>query len=153
MKHRMTQRNLPHLFLQARDQLMSHFRPILNHFGLTEQQWRVLRALHAYGPLESHALCTHCQMHSASMAGVLARMSALELVERNRVVADQRRILVSLSASGSSLIEEMTPLIELQYQKIEHAFGVPMVNELFRMLEAFVAADGSLVQRIKLPGA
>ncbi len=150
MNHRMTQRNLPQLFLQARDHLMSHFRPILNHFGLTEQQWRVLRALNANGSLESHALCTHCQMHSASMAGVLARMQALGLIERKRIAADQRRVLVCLSAQGESLIGEMTPLIELQYQQIEQAFGEPMVNELFRALEAFVSADSGLVRRVEL---
>jgi hypothetical protein len=36
--------NMPQLLLKARDSLLQHFRPILNHFGVTEQQWRIMRA-------------------------------------------------------------------------------------------------------------
>ena len=38
-------RNLPLLLLQARERVIAQFRPILKAHGLTEQQWRVLRAL------------------------------------------------------------------------------------------------------------
>jgi len=44
-------RNLPLLLLQAREAVISHFRPLLNHFGLTEQQWRVIRVLEEKGNL------------------------------------------------------------------------------------------------------
>ena len=47
-----THRNLPRLLLQARESVIAHFRPILKAHGLTEQQWRVLRALVDAGPLE-----------------------------------------------------------------------------------------------------
>ena len=42
-------RNLPQLFLRSREALLRHFRPIITHFGLTEQQWRALAATHAEG--------------------------------------------------------------------------------------------------------
>lgn len=38
-------RNLPQLLLQSREALMQRFRPMLNELGVTEQQWRILRAL------------------------------------------------------------------------------------------------------------
>ncbi|MDO9215991.1 MAG: homoprotocatechuate degradation operon regulator HpaR, partial [Lacisediminimonas sp.] len=38
-------RNLPHLLLQAREALMTRFRPFLNANGITEQQWRIIRSL------------------------------------------------------------------------------------------------------------
>ena len=31
--------------IQAREALMTHFRPLLNEIGLTNQQWRILRLL------------------------------------------------------------------------------------------------------------
>ncbi len=138
MENRLMQRNLPQLLLSARDKLMSHFRPILNQFGLTEQQWRVLRALDAKGEIEQCDLCDLCQMHSASMAGVLARMQALDLVGRNRMATDQRRVLVRLSQHGEGLMGEITPLIETQYQLIEQAGGGPLLDELFTALNAFI---------------
>ena len=45
--------SLPMALLQAREAAMRLFRPMLAEHDLTEQQWRVLRALSsAEGPLE-----------------------------------------------------------------------------------------------------
>lgn len=130
---------------------MAHFRPILNHFGLTDQQWRILRALDEHGQLEPREICDLCQIHSASMAGMLARMDELALVQRSRVAGDQRRVVVRLAPKGDQLVTEMAPLIDLQYQLIEEAFGKDMVDDLFQSLEAFIGAQGNPVQKIKLP--
>ena len=119
MPGRITHRNLPQLLLKARDALMSHFRPVLNHFGVTEQQWRILRALDEHGQLEPRELCELCQILSPSMAGMLARMEELKLVERSRVAADQRRVMVRLAEKGDRLIDEIAPLIERQYRLLE----------------------------------
>ena len=64
-------RNLPQLMLQAREALMAQFRPILNENGVTEQQWRIIRALLTHGPLEPRQLCELCQISSPSIVGVL----------------------------------------------------------------------------------
>ena len=48
---RLSHRNLPLLLLQAREAVFARFRPLLNAVGLTEQQWRVVRALLDHGPL------------------------------------------------------------------------------------------------------
>jgi hypothetical protein len=42
-------RNLPLLLLQARERVIARFRPILNAHGITEQQWRIVRALIDHG--------------------------------------------------------------------------------------------------------
>ena len=39
--------------LEAREALMTHFRPALNEIGVTEQQWRIIRILAQYGEQES----------------------------------------------------------------------------------------------------
>jgi len=151
LKPRITYRNLPQLFLKARESLMSHFRPILNHFGLTDQQWRILRALDEHGQLEPREICTQCQILSASMTGVLARMEEMALIQRNRVAGDQRRVVVRLAPKGDQLVTKMAPLIDLQYQHIEQAFGGQVFDDLFNSLEAFIAAQSIPVQHIELP--
>ena len=45
MPHAPSRRNLALLLLRSREGVMAHFRAILHQHGLTEQQWRVLRAL------------------------------------------------------------------------------------------------------------
>lgn len=148
---RMSHRNLPQQFLKARDALMAHFRPIINHYGLTEQQWRILRALDEAVQLEPREICEQCQMLSSSMPGVLARMEAMGLIARNRVETDQRRLLVRLTPEGDRLIGEMTPLIEQQYQNIELAFGKRTFDALEAALEGFIRVQGKRVQQVALP--
>ena len=130
---------------------MAHFRPILNHFGLTEQQWRILRALDEHAQLEPREICNLCQILSSSMAGVLARMEEMALIQRSRVSEDQRRVLVRLAPKGDQLIDEMAPLIELQYQQIEQAYGKPVFDDLFNALEGFIRAESNPVEHIALP--
>ena len=151
MPGRITHRNLPQLLLKARDALMSHFRPVLNHFGVTEQQWRILRALDEHGQLEPRELCELCQILSPSMAGMLARMEELKLVERSRVAADQRRVMVRLAEKGDRLIDEIAPLIERQYRLMEKAWGKRVVDDLSGALAGFIAAQAIGVPQVELP--
>ena len=151
MKHRIAYRNLPQLLLKARDRLMSHFRPILNHFGLTEQQWRILRVLDEHGQLEPWELCEMCQILSPSMAGVLARMEETGLVHRARMTEDQRRVIVRLAPKGDQLLTEMAPLIDEQYLQIEHAYGKRVFDDLFKALEGFIEADSNPPPQVDLP--
>lgn len=144
-------RNLPQLFLKARDGLMTHFRPILKHFGLTDQQWRILRVLDEHGQLESHEICAQCQMVSASMTGVLDRMEEVALLERQRLPTDQRRVVVRLAPKGCQLVSEMAPLIDQQYQYLESALGAQMFEAVFTSLEAFIAVQFKPVQTVALP--
>ena len=153
LKPKIAYRNLPQLFLKARECLMAHFRPILNHYGLTDQQWRILRSLDSHERLEPREICTMCQIHSASMTGVLARMEALALIQRSRVAGDQRRVVVRLAPKGDQLVREMAPLIDLQYQQIEEAIGANVVDDLFSSLETFIAAQSHAVGHIELPSS
>ncbi len=151
LPYRITHRNLPQLFLKARDALMAHFRPVLNHFGVTEQQWRILRALDEHGQLEPRELCELCQILSPSMAGVLARMEELGLVARERVAADARRVTVRLGEKGDKLIDEIAPLIERQYRLMEEAWGKGVVDDVTDALERFIAAQATEVPPVELP--
>ncbi|MGZ5199122.1 MAG: homoprotocatechuate degradation operon regulator HpaR [Telluria sp.] len=151
MKHRIANRNLPQLLLTARDQLMAHFRPILNQFGITEQQWRILRVLDEHGQLEPRELCEQCQILSPSMAGVLARMEDVRLVTRERMATDQRRVIVRMTTTGDRLLGEIAPLIAEQYEHIDAAYGHEVLDNLYAALQAFMRAEQDGVPQVELP--
>jgi homoprotocatechuate degradation regulator HpaR len=153
LKPRISHRNLPQRLLKARESLMSHFRPILNRFGLTEQQWRILRLLDENGQLEPRELCDFCQIHSASMAGMLARMEDSALIQRSPVKSDLRRVSVRLAPKGDQLVSEMAPLIDRQYVLIEEALGQDVLDGLFNALETFIGAQKHLIHHVELPSA
>ena len=120
-------RNLPLLLLQAREGVIAHFRPILNEHGLTEQQWRILRALLEHGPLEPRQLGETCRISSPSLAGVLARMDELGLVARERLAEDARRVRVSLTPRSRALAAA-----------IEAHVGADTIEQVYTMLDALV---------------
>ena len=135
MPHAPSRRNLPLLLLRAREGVMAHFRAILNQHGLTEQQWRVLRALLDQSPLEPRQICETCQLLSASATGVLARMEELGLVRRVRMAEDQRRVRVSITPKSRALARRMAPLIDAQYRELERALGSEMLQQLYATLD------------------
>lgn len=144
--------NLPQLLLKARESVFSHFRPIISHFGLTEQQWRVLRTVSEHQQLEPREICDRCQILSSSMAGVLARMEDMGLIERSRFPDDQRRVLVRPAAKGEQIVQKMAPLIETQYAHLEQALGKKLFKETYSLLERLIDTERKVtVQHVELP--
>ena len=135
-------RNLPQLMLQAREALLARFRPILNEHGLTEQQWRILRALLINGPLEPRQLSEACQISSPSITGVLMRMEEAGLVERRRMQDDQRRLKVSVTARSRQLGRRMFPAIDAQYASVEAIVGVDALTHVYDVLDTLLGALG-----------
>ncbi|MBV7428376.1 MULTISPECIES: homoprotocatechuate degradation operon regulator HpaR [unclassified Acidovorax] len=136
-------RNLPLLFLQARESVFARFRPILNTVGLTEQQWRVVRALLDHGPLEPRQIGDICRLSSPSLAGILARMDDLGLVLRERLENDQRRVRVSVTPKGKALAASLAPTIEATYRELENQLGVEFIAHLYATLDEVIAKLGT----------
>ena len=133
-------RNLPLALLHAREAAMAHFRPILKRHGLTDQQWRVIRALsEAQEPLESGRIADACQILAPSLTGILKRLADTGLVDRAWSLTDQRRQLVSLTPKGRALVDRMTPLIDRQYRMIEAAFGKDELDAIYDTLDRMTA--------------
>lgn len=131
-------RNLPMLLLRARELMMARFRPLLTAQGLTEQQWRIIRALHENGPLEPRQICALCTISSPSLAGVLARMEDLGHVTKERFEDDQRRVRVSLTAQSAEIVERMKPMLEAEYRALEDKVGAKVVGDLYVAVDALI---------------
>ena len=151
MPRQIRYRNLPQLFLRGREELLRHFRPIITHFGLTEQQWRILRAISENDQLEPREICEICQILSPSLTGVLTRMEDMGLVTRTRMEEDQRRLLIRLTPRAEQLVAEMVPLIVEQYRIIEVAYGPELLQELYEIMDRVIAAERAPIRQVKLP--
>lgn len=137
---RLPHRNLPLLLLQARESVLAQFRPILNAHGLTEQQWRIVRALVERGPLEPREIVECCRISSPSLAGVLARMAEQGLVTRRPLAHDRRRQVVAASARSRRLAARMAPEIEATYRALEARLGPGFVGQVVAALDELIAA-------------
>lgn len=139
MASKFKHRNLPLLMLQARERVIGRFRPLLHANGLTEQQWRIVRVLSDMGALEPRQIGELCRLSSPSLAGVLARMEEINLVTRERLERDQRRVLVSLTSRSRALAARMAPQIDAIYGGIEAELGAKSSQQLYSALDTLIA--------------
>ena len=127
-------RSLPMSLLRAREAVMRQFRPSLRSHGLTEQQWRILRALTAVETIEVTELARVAFLLGPSLSRILRDLEARHLIERRTAKADLRRGVVSISAKGLKLIEAVAPNSEAIYAEITRRFGARKLAELQDML-------------------
>ena len=129
-------RSLPMSLLRAREAVMRHFRPSLRQHGLTEQQWRILRALAAIDAIEVTELARMAFLLGPSLSRILRDLEARHLIERRVAKADLRRGVVSISAKGLKLIEAVAPSSEAIYAAMTRRYGARKLADLQDMLAA-----------------
>ena len=93
-------RSLPMMLYRSLDVLMPRFRRIFSDFGLTEQQWRVLRVLWEQQDVTLNELSGVTLIPAPSLVGVVDRLQAMGLVERRRSDADRRKVYVLATREG-----------------------------------------------------
>lgn len=135
--------SLPMLLLRARETAMSHFRPILQSHGVTEQQWRALRALHERGELTAAGLASECAILAPSMTRIIRYLSGEGLVLVRRSKNDQRELRLRISARGRRLVDLIGPEIEAAYASIRDQMEPEHMAGLYRELARFIDRVGS----------
>jgi|SRR5476649_1728230 homoprotocatechuate degradation regulator HpaR len=134
-------RSLPMSLLRAREAVMRHFRASLRVHGLTEQQWRILRALASVDTIEVTELARVAFLLGPSLSRILRDLEARHLIERRTTKADLRRGVMSISPKGLELIEAVAPSSEAIYAAITRRYGARKLAELQDMLHEL---EGSL---------
>ncbi len=79
------------------------YRPKLEALGLTYPQYLVMLVLWERGPVSVGELCEALVLDSGTLSPLLKRLEAAGLVVRTRSAADERRVEVRLTESGSAL--------------------------------------------------
>ena len=125
--------SLPMALLRAREAAMRLFRPLLAEHDLTEQQWRVLRAL--------TDLAERTFLLSPSVSRIIADLDERGLVARRADPADRRRSLLSLTDAGHDLVASVAPESEARYAAIESSFGSARLRRLLDELHDLARLD------------
>lgn len=121
--------------LEAREALMTHFRPELNEVGLTEQQWRIIRTLGQHEELDSTTLSEKACILKPSLTGIINRMLDTGLIVRRRSDTDQRFSFISLSEEGQNIFDNMSVRMEQRYQQIQQSLGTEKMTQLLALLK------------------
>jgi homoprotocatechuate degradation regulator HpaR len=133
-------RSLPMQLMRARELVMQRFRGHLHRRGLTEQQWRIIRALVEMPALEVGALGAHCCIHAASLSRILPKLERDGILTRTVNQRDQRRIVVALTERGAALFREIVPESVAIYQAIADQIGAAELERIYRSLDHLIEA-------------
>ena len=127
-------RSLPMLLLQAHQSVMTEFRPLLRAHGITEQQWRVLRAIRDTTDLRLGALASATLISAPSLTRIVRALEQRGLVKRRVERADNRAASVRITAAGTRFIDLVAPDSEACYRAIARRFGADDLESLYALL-------------------
>ena len=131
-------RSLPMQLLRAREAVMQRFRPMLHGHGVTEQQWRVIRALVDGSTADIGALAAQCCILPACLSRIVDTLEEKKLVARRAHAADQRRVVVEVTAAGRRLFQSVAPHSEAHYREIAALVGAGRLDALYEMLDDLI---------------
>lgn len=133
--HRPLDQSLPIALLRAREAVMARFRPLLLERGFTEQQWRVLRVLDQYGPMDPTDISERSVILTPSLTRILKVLEDRDMIIRSIHPTDRRRYLISLTDKAVEVIAKGAPGSNEVYAEIERIYGQEKLLELLNMLE------------------
>ena len=134
---RLMRRTLPIALLRAREAVMSHVRPMLAQYGVTEQQWRVIRALDEAGVLDASEVAERAFILAPSLTRMIRSLEERGLISRHKHTGkgDKRRVLLSISPAGKALIRQVQPDSQKIYEQIEIHYGRERLDMLLELLD------------------
>jgi homoprotocatechuate degradation regulator HpaR len=134
-------RSLPMLLYRTLDAVMPRFRRIFNEFGLTEQQWRVLRVLWQHERIALGELADLTLIPPPSLVGVVDRLTKNGLADRARSDTDRRSVFVYATDKGKALESEVRPRVDKAYTELRRSVDAGTWKSLIASLEQVSSID------------
>jgi homoprotocatechuate degradation regulator HpaR len=131
--------SLPMLLYAALDAVMPRFRRIFKEFGLTEQQWRILRVLWDIEEMSQTELAALTLISAPSLVSILDRLRNMELIERRRSAIDRRVVYVATSQQGRELRDQIMPAVQQSYFELRDSIDDDVWRNLMDGLEVVVS--------------
>ena len=131
--------SLPMLLYAALDAVMPRFRLIFKEFGLTEQQWRILRVLWDIEEIGQSELAALTLISAPSLVGILDRLHSMELIERRRSALDRRVVYIATSQQGRELRDQIMPAVQQSYFELRESIDDDVWRNLVDGLDVVVS--------------
>ena len=134
-------RSLPMMLYRTLDTVMPRFREIFKTFGLTEQQWRVLRVLWQCEQIPFRELADLTLIPAPSLVGVIDRLTRRGLARRRRSETDRRNVFVQATEEGQALESQVMPRVDEAYAELRGSVDVATWESLMTSLEQISSVD------------
>lgn len=121
---------------RTNDQFQNRFGKLFREYGLTSSQYNVLRILRGEGkPMPCLEIGERMVQVVPAMTGLLDRLEAQGLIQRQRCTNDRRVIYVELTPKAAELLDRMDqPVRELHRTLLGHMSATEL-KQLSQLLE------------------
>jgi DNA-binding MarR family transcriptional regulator len=121
---------------QVLDEVSRRVGAITAGRGLSLEQWLVLHGLAVHGAGPMRDLVARTRLDDSTLTRVVDRLATLGLVYREADPTDRRRVLVSASARGRALHDELAPDVEDAERELAGDADSPALRALRTYLHA-----------------
>jgi len=110
---------------------------LLKSYGITEQQYNVLRILRGAGPegLRCTEIGERMLSRDPDITRLLARLQRNRLIERRRDARDRRVTHIRISPAGSALLADLDPVVEAEMTALLAHMSEEKMSALIDLLE------------------
>ncbi|HMM86897.1 MarR family transcriptional regulator [Azohydromonas sp.] len=112
--------------------------------GLTPVQYAALQTVANQPGIDQRTLARSIGLDTSTVAGVIDRLEARGLLQRNASPDDRRVRLLTPTAQGRALLAEVLPAMQRAQQRILEPLPAAQRREFMRMLRTLVTANNEL---------
>ncbi len=134
-------RSLPMMLYRALDVLLPKFRHIFSEYGLTEQQWRILRVLWEHKKIALGKLSELTLIQSPSLVGIVDRLESAGFIARDRSKKDRRVVYVLATKKGREMEKKVMPRVLDTYNEIRESFEPDEWDQLIDSLKKITVME------------
>ncbi len=113
-------------------------RDVLAKENLSWGGFTILWVLWIWGSMETNLLATECDLAKGTLTGMLGTLGKRDLIERARMDHDRRRVIVSLTPTGTSTIERVAPAFNDFEAKMTSCLDDGQKNSLAELLRVVI---------------
>jgi MarR family transcriptional regulator, organic hydroperoxide resistance regulator len=113
-------------------------RTVLAPYQLTWTGWVVLWVVWIWEEIETRHVAVEAGISKGTLTGVVKTLEAHQWLRREAHPQDARRVLLSLTSEGSSLMQRLFPEFNAQESALTARLGVAARRELAQLLRAVI---------------
>jgi DNA-binding MarR family transcriptional regulator len=121
-------------------------------YGLTVAEWRLMTILARFGPLSANGVCARAEMDKVRVSRAVARAMSNGLIDRRVDRADRRRSILTLTAKGRSIHDEIVPRALEREAEILGALDDDEASALFKLIGRLQGQANAVKARVSSAG-
>ena len=118
-------------------EVVKKYKPFLDEIGLTYTQYITMMVLWEQEKMNVKTLGQYLYLDSGTLTPLLKKLESQELIKRERLVEDERNVIVSLTAKGYALKEQASLVPEKigQCIQISNEDATQLYTLLYKILD------------------